>query len=312
MWKYILLLIIGAIASLLVGVADISWQTLTSEQLQILVQSRIPRLIAVLITGATMSIAGLIMQQLSQNKFAAPSTSGTIEAASLGLLVAMVFVGATAIWAKVAIAFVFALGGAWLFMTMLDRVVYKDALFIPLLGIMFGRVISAMTTFIAYKYDLVQRLNAWIYGDFSGVLKGRYELLYLGVVVIIVTYLYAHKLTIVGFGESFAHSLGLNYQAVKRLGLTLVAISTATVVLTVGEISFIGLIIPNLVTMWRGDNIRANLPYVAIIGALFVLACDIVGRLIIYPYEVSVSLVIGVIGSILFLTFLVRRKQHGY
>lgn len=312
MWKYILLLIIGAIASLLVGVADISWQTLTSEQLQILVQSRIPRLIAVLITGATMSIAGLIMQQLSQNKFAAPSTSGTIEAASLGLLVAMVFVGATAIWAKVAIAFVFALGGAWLFMTMLDRVVYKDALFIPLLGIMFGRVISAMTTFIAYKYDLVQSLNAWIYGDFSGVLKGRYELLYLGVVVIIVTYLYAHKLTIAGFGESFAHSLGLNYQAVKHLGLTLVAISTATVVLTVGEISFIGLIIPNLVTMWRGDNIRANLPYVAIIGALFVLACDIVGRLIIYPYEVSVSLVIGVIGSILFLTFLVRRKQHGY
>ncbi|MCF0155950.1 MAG: iron chelate uptake ABC transporter family permease subunit, partial [Veillonella sp.] len=276
-----------------------------------LVESRFPRLAAVLITGATMSIAGLIMQQLSQNKFAAPSTSGTIEASTLGILLSLILFPQAPVLVKILFAFACALVGASLFLTMLQRVVYKDPLFIPLMGIMLGRVIDAVTTFIAYKFDLLQSIMAWTNGGFSGVLKGRYELLYLGLVVIVVTYIYAHKLTIAGFGESFSHSLGLNYKRIRQLGIALVAMGTSIVVLTVGEMPFIGIIVPNLVTLWQGDNVRRNLPFVAVGGAIFVLACDIFGRLVLAPFEVPASLTMGIIGSLVFLYFLVRRRRNG-
>ena len=307
----LLLLIVLSAVSLSVGAADISLLQPDAHSWQILTESRIPRLVSILITGAGMATAGLVMQQLSQNKFASPSTSGTIESAGFGILLTMVWLPDASVAVKIAVAFACAIVGTRIFIYMLHRVVYKDALFIPLLGIMFGRVVAALTTFIAYKYDLIQSLNARLYGDFSGILKGRYELLYLGIVVIVLTYLYAHKFTIAGFGESFAKSLGVDYAYVRQLGLVLIAVTTAIVVLTVGEVPFIGLIIPNLVTMVRGDNVRANLPYVATGGALFVLLCDIIGRLLIFPYEISVSLIIGIVGGTAFLAVLTRRHLYG-
>lgn len=289
--KYVLWALLFAglcILSTTIGAADLSLGD--TAGVSIFFISRLPRLIAILMTGMSIAVAGLIMQQLSQNKFAAPSTSGTIESASLGILVALLFFGAEGGAARIVIAFLFALLGLFIYTRMLAQVVYKDTMFIPLLGIMFGRVIAAVTTFIAYKYDLVQSLSAWMYGDFSAILVGRYELLYLG--------------------EAFSTSLGLNYAQVRMIGLLLVALLTSTVVLTVGEIPFIGLIVPNLVTLARGDNVQKNLPYTAFFGGLFVLAADILGRVIIYPFEISVSLVIGVLGGAMFLYFLLRRKFY--
>lgn len=255
--KYVLWALLFAglcILSTMIGAADLSLGD--TAGVSIFFISRLPRLIAILMTGMSMAVAGLIMQQLSQNKFAAPSTSGTIESASLGILVALLFFGAEGGAARIVIAFLFALLGLFIYTRMLAQVVYRDTMFIPLLGIMFGRVIAAVTTFIAYKYDLVQSLSAWMYGDFSAILVGRYELLYLGVPAAATAYLYARQLTIAGLGEAFSTSLGLNYAQVRMIGLLLVALLTSTVVLTVGEIPFIGLIVPNLVTLARGDNVR--------------------------------------------------------
>ncbi|MNI71484.1 Iron-uptake system permease protein FeuB [compost metagenome] len=111
-------------------------------------------------------------------------------------------------------------------------------------------------------------------------------------------------------GEEFAVNLGLNYRHVVNIGLVLVALVTAVVVLTVGSIPFLGLIIPNLVTIFQGDNLKKNLSSTALLGAVFVLACDILGRVIIYPYEVSIGLTVGVIGSGIFLYLLLRRKTY--
>ena len=160
-----------AFGSAFVGAADAPLAT--PEGMAIFFLSRLPRLVSILITGMSMAIAGLIMQQLSQNKFASPSTAGTIESASLGIMVALIFFGDAGSPVRIAISFGFALLGSWLFLKMLDRVVFKDAMFIPLLGIMLGKVISALTTFLAYKYDLLQSLSGWLYGDFSGILAGR-------------------------------------------------------------------------------------------------------------------------------------------
>ncbi len=307
---WVLILVILSVISLFVGVINISVNdlfNLTDAQKQTILISRIPRLITILIAGASLSISGLIMQKLSQNPFVSPTTAGTMESARLGILIAiLLFAGASPI-IKMALAFVFALLGTFVFMKILNHIRYKDAIFVPLIGLMFGGIIGSISTFIAYKYDLIQNLASWLIGDFSMVMAGRYELIYISIPLMIIAYLYAHQFSIAGMGQDFAKNLGLKYQQIVNIGLAIVAMITASVILTVGMIPFLGLIVPNIVSLYKGDNIRATLPFTAILGAVVVLVCDIVGRLVIYPYEIPISVMIGIIGSAIFIWLLFKK-----
>lgn len=309
----IVLLVILSLLSIFVGVSHITprdlldWQ---SDETQIFLISRLPRLVAILFAGAGMSIAGLIMQQLSRNKFVSPTTAGTLDATRLGILVSMLLFTNASILEKMAVAFVFALAGTLLFMQILDRIKFKDAIFIPLVGLMFGNILSSVTTFFAYRTDVIQNMSAWLQGDFSMIMKGRYELLYITLPLLVIAYLFANRFTVAGMGEDFSKNLGLSYKRVVNLGLILVALITVTVVLTVGMIPFLGLIIPNIISIFKGDHLQKTLPHTALLGASFLLACDILGRVIIFPYEISISLMVGVIGSGIFLYLLFRRKAY--
>jgi iron complex transport system permease protein len=299
--------------SLFIGVKSMSPLEvfkLTDEQSQVFWISRVPRLVSIIIAGASMSICGLIMQQLSRNKFVSPTTAGTMDAARLGILVSLILFSSASLMQKMMISFLFALAGTFLFMKVLDRVKYKDAIFIPLVGLMFGNVIGSVTTFFAYKYDLMQSIGSWLQGDFSVVLKGQYELLYISIPGLIIAYIYANRFTIAGMGEDFSVNLGLKYKQIVNIGLVIVALVTTVVMLTVGAIPFLGLIIPNIVSILMGDNLKANLFPTAMMGAVFVLICDILGRVIIYPYEISIGLMVGVIGSVLFIYLLLRRRAY--
>ncbi|MGI2328808.1 ABC transporter permease [Planococcus sp. YIM B11945] len=306
-------LIILSFASLFIGVSSISVMDLLdfqSEETQIFLISRLPRLVAILLAGAGMSMAGLIMQQLSRNKFVSPTTAGTLDATRLGILVSMLLFANASMLEKMTLAFAFALAGTFLFMQILNRIKFKDAIFIPLVGMMFGNILSSITTFFAYRADVIQNMSAWLQGDFSMIMKGSYELLYISVPVFIIAYLYANRFTVAGMGEDFSKNLGLKYRSVVNIGLVLVALITATVVLTVGVIPFLGLIIPNIVSIFKGDHLQKTLPHTAMLGAIFLLLCDILGRVLIYPYEISISLMVGVIGSFIFLFLLFRRKAY--
>lgn len=175
---------------------------------------------------------------------------------------------------------------------------------------MFGNIVSSITTFFAYKNDLIQNIASWLQGDFSTIITGQYELIYISVPVMILAYIYANKFTIAGMGEDFAVNLGLNYKKVVNIGLILVALISSVVLLTVGMIPFLGLIVPNIVSIYAGDNLKKTLSHTALVGAIFVLLCDILGRVIIYPYEISIGLMVGVIGSGIFLYMLIRRKAY--
>jgi len=141
-------------------------------------------------------------------------------------------------------------------------------------------------------------------------LKGNYEILYISIPLVIIAYLFANRFTIAGMGEEFSINLGLNYKQVVNIGLTIVAMVTSVVILTVGTIPFLGLIIPNIVTLYLGDNLKKSLVHTALLGAVFVLFCDILGRLIIFPYEISIGLMVGVIGSGIFIFLLMRRRAY--
>ncbi|PZD95010.1 ABC transporter permease [Paenibacillus sambharensis] len=306
-----LALIVLSVTSVFVGVKNITpldLFSLTEDQQHILLVSRLPRLISIIIAGVSMSIIGLIMQQLTRNKFVSPTTAGTMDSARLGILVAMLLFTSASPLEKMLVAFVFALAGTFVFMRILDKVKYKDAIFIPLVGLMFGSIIGSVTTFFAYKHDLIQNISSWLQGDFSMVLKGRYEMLYISIPLVIIAYLYANRFTIAGMGEEFSTNLGLKYKQVVNIGLILVAAVTSVVLLTIGSIPFLGLIIPNIVTIYMGDNLKKVLPHTALLGAVFVLACDILGRVIIYPYEIPIGLTVGVIGSGIFVYLLMRRR----
>jgi len=197
-----------------------------------------------------------------------------------------------------------------MFMQILNRIKFKDAIFIPLIGLMFGNILSSITTFFAYKADIIQNIAAWLQGDFSLIMKGRYELLYISVPVLILAYIYANRFTVAGMGEDFAKNLGLSYKFVVNLGLVLVALVTTTVVLTVGVIPFLGLIIPNIISLFKGDNLAKTLPHTALLGMSFLLFCDILGRVLIFPYEIPISMTVGVIGSAIFLIMLFRGRAY--
>ena len=306
-------LIVLSVASIFIGVTDLSPKhifNLNSKQTQILYVSRIPRLMSIIIAGMGMSVCGLIMQQLSRNKFVSPTTAGTMDSARFGILVSLMLFSSAGPLEKMFVAFVFSLAGTFIFMKILDKIKFKDAIFIPLVGLMFGSIVNSMTTFFAYKNNLIQNMSSWLQGNFSLMIQGRYELLYISIPLLIIAYLYANKFTIAGMGEEFSTNLGLKYKQVVNIGLTIVALITSLVVLTVGMIPFLGLIIPNIVTIYQGDNLQKNLPHTALLGAVFVLACDILGRVIIYPYEIAIGVTVGVIGSGIFLYLLLRRKAY--
>jgi iron complex transport system permease protein len=312
--RYLLFaLIVFSFISLFLGAKEVSpWDLLQlkEDELLIFFTSRLPRLISIIIAGVSMSICGLIMQQLSRNKFVSPTTAGTLDAAKLGILVSLLAFASASPIEKMLVAFLFALVGTFLFMKILDRVQLKDPIFIPLVGLMFGNIVSSISTFFAYQNDLIQNISSWLMGDFSTILSGRYELMYVSVPAMVVAYLYANQFTIAGMGEEFAKNLGLRYEYVLYIGLSIVALVTASVVLTVGTIPFLGLIIPNIVSIYQGDHLKKSLSHTALLGAVFVLFCDILGRIVIYPYEIPINLTVGVIGSGIFIYLLMRRKDY--
>ncbi|CAI6226253.1 ABC transporter permease [Bacillus subtilis] len=308
-----ILLIILAVTSVFIGVEDLSpldLFDLSKQEASTLFASRLPRLISIVIAGLSMSICGLIMQQISRNKFVSPTTAGTMDWARLGILISLLLFTSASPLIKMLVAFVFALAGNFLFMKILERIKFNDTIFIPLVGLMLGNIVSSIATFIAYKYDLIQNVSSWLQGDFSLVVKGRYELLYLSIPLVIIAYVYADKFTLAGMGESFSVNLGLKYKRVVNIGLIIVSLITSLVILTVGMLPFLGLIIPNIVSIYRGDNLKSSLPHTALLGAVFVLFCDILGRIIIFPHEISIGLMVGIIGSGIFLFMLLRRKAY--
>jgi iron complex transport system permease protein len=200
--------------------------------------------------------------------------------------------------------------GTLIFIQFIHRVQFKNAIFVPLVGIIFGNVVSSVATFLAYKYDAVQNLSAWTVANFANILQGNYELLYIAVPISIISYWYATRLSAVGMGKDFATNIGLNYKQILFIGIMLVSVMSATVVMIVGQLPFLGLIVPNLVTQFYGDNLRKNIPLTAIVGAILILVCDVVGRIVIFPYEIPISMIISILGGVVFIAFIVKGKQH--
>lgn len=306
------LILILSLISLFVGVIDLSLAALFSdpEALQLIVVSRWPRTAAALLTGCSMAVSGQIMQILVRNKFVEPISAGTGQAAALGILVAVLLFPAAGLALKMSLAAATALLGTLGLLALVRHLPPTEPLLVPLVGMVYGGILGALVIFIAFQFDLIQYIDVWMLGEFSGVMRGRYELLWLAGIAALVSYFIADQFAILGLGRDISLSLGLNHRQVLAAGLVCVSVVSALTVVTVGMLPFIGLVIPNLVSRHLGDNLRTTLPITALLGGVFVLGCDILARVLRHPYEIPVGTIFGVLGTFAFLWLIYARPRH--
>ena len=300
------------LASLLVGARQMAWSqlwSLSGDAWLTLTASRLPRLAALVLTGAGLAVCGVILQHIVRNKFVEPGTSGGLDAAKLGILVALGWLPAASTASRMLFAMVFCLAASLLYVAIIRRIQFRNTVMVPVVGLMYGSVLAAFAEFYAYQHNILQSMQGWLLGDFSRVVQGHYEILYLILPVVVLAYAYAHRFTVLGMGEDMASSLGLSYVATAAIGLVLVSVTVSATVIAVGSIPFVGLVVPQWVALRRGDNLKNTLPLVALGGASLLLVCDIAGRLLIYPFEVPIGLTAGAIGGVLFLLLIVRRMR---
>ncbi|WP_370642216.1 ABC transporter permease [Yoonia sp. I 8.24] len=311
-WAGLFGLALLSFLSLFIGVIELSLADLWHDPaaFELLVISRFPRTAAALICGSSLAIAGAIMQMLVRNRFVDPMTTGTGPGAGLGILIVTIFFPAAPLIVKMVLASLTALGASLGFLAIVQRLPPTQPLLVPLVGLVYGGIIGAGVTFVAYQADLIQYISVWMNGEFSGVIQGRYELLWIAAAVALVTYFAADQFAIVGLGRTASINLGLNYTQVMLIGLVAISIVAALTVTTVGMIPFVGLVVPNIVSRLVGDHLRNTLPLIALLGALLTLASDIVGRVLRHPFEIPVGTVFGVIGTLLFLWLLSQKPRH--
>ncbi|GLK80328.1 ABC transporter permease [Methylopila turkensis] len=298
------------VVSLVVGVGDVSLSRLTHdpEAWRLVFASRLPRTLAAVLAGAGLAVAGLVMQALARNRFVEPTTAGTDQSAAAGVLLMTLLWPSSSLPVKTAGAAAAALAGTSVFLAVAHRLPPNQPFLVPLFGLIYGAVLGSAAMFVAWQADLIQFFEIWTRGEFSGVLRGRYELLWLSAAMVALAWWAADRLTILSLGRDVSIGLGLDYQAMMRLGLVIVSVVSALTVVVVGMIPFVGLVAPNLVTRALGDDLRRAAPWTAFVGAALTLGCDILGRIVRYPYEIPVGTILGAVGAALFLWLLFGRR----
>ncbi|WP_313539727.1 ABC transporter permease [Enterococcus sp.] len=306
-----LLFCILMITSLFVGTHELSIAGLLAgvpEAWMVLVKIRLPRTISLVIAGSIVSLCGKVMQHLLQNKFVAAEAVGLSDSARLGILMVMLFLPNGSVLLRTAVAALFAYLGVLLFLS-ISRLLPKDnPMMLPLAGVMFGNIIGAVSGFLAYRYQLVQNVSSWLQGNFATITVGQYEWLYLIIPVFFLLYFVTYEITIAGLGEDVARSLGINYGFLRMFVLGLVAFASSIVLLMVGQLPFLGIVVPNMIGIFFGDHLKNNLWLTCFAGSSFLLICDLLARTVIAPYEMPVSVIAGMIGGSLFLGLLFWRQ----
>ncbi|MCM3041066.1 iron chelate uptake ABC transporter family permease subunit [Paenibacillus motobuensis] len=302
----IIVVIILGIISLFTGAYDIKGQ---EDGMDMFFITRVPRTAALMLTGAAMSMAGLVMQLITQNRLVEPTTTGTIEWSGLGLLLVYILFPAPSLVLRMTGAIIFSFIGTMIFFLFLRRVKLRSSLIVPIIGMMLGAIISAVSTFVGLVFQMTQNIETWFVGSFAPVQVGRYEYLWFIIIVTFLIFMFADRLTIAGLGEDVSTTLGVNYNRIVLLGTGLISFAVGIVAAVIGNLPFLGLIVPNIVSMYRGDDLRSNLPWVCVLGMGTITICDIISRTIIMPFEVPVSLILGTVGAVVFIVILLRQRR---
>lgn len=273
---------------------------------------RLPRAVIAVVIGASLAVAGALMQGVTRNPLADPALLGLTAGASFAVVMTTALLGLTDMAVIPWIAMAGALGAA-LIVYLIARWVPGGAspLSLTLAGAAISAFLAAMIS-IAHllNEDTFQNLRVWL----SGSLAGRdinilwYTGPWLGLAML-AGLLLAPRVTVLAMGDEVAQGLGVRTGPLKLQLLVVVVVLTACSVALAGPLGFIGLVIPHVVRLYVGSDYRWIVPYSALAGAVYLLAIDIVARIAIPPQEISTGIITAMVGAPLFV-HLVRRRSR--
>lgn len=278
-------------------------------------ESYVPRVLMAIIVGCGLAICGVIMQSVLANPLADPYTTGVSDGASLGATVAIVtgftFASVAGEMGIVVNAFIGALIPA-LIIIVLSTVIRMTPATTILVGVALSNVFSGIQTLVNYTADSDQLTEALQWG-IGSLTQTRWDDLYVPFFVtlfgcIFSMFLY-RKLNLLTLGEKSAQTLGLDVEKFKTVCLVLVAIMASSLICYVGIIGFVGLIGPHIVRMILGGDNKYVILASMLVGAFLMLLADLISRVVIYPDELRVGLIMSIIGAPIFLYLIVRRKS---
>lgn len=276
----------------------------------IVAQLRVPRAVCAALVGACLGLAGALMQGITRNRLASPSLFGVTAGAALGLalfstgLVVPPFAGGallmTCVGGALAWVTVFSLGGAWSPTTAQGRLV--------LAGVAVAALCAALTrlTVILVEAQAQSVLN-WLAGSLANVGAAQVQLLWPCTLIGGLWALWcAPRLNLINLGEDAARSLGVNIASLRLQVFFASLLLVGASVCAVGPIGFVGLIAPNIIRQFLGNDYRWLIPLSAALGAVIVLGADLLSRAVAFPVETPAGVVTALIGAPFFL-FLARR-----
>lgn len=274
---------------------------------------KVPRILGSLLVGAMLSAGGAVMQGITRNYLASPDVVGIDSGAGLGMSIAMALTGGvTSYLSSILFSLIGAAIATGIIFYISSRIRGRESgIKLLLAGSAIGMLFSGISKSINIWSGLGQSLNIWNNSGLLGIQWIAIGVLLLGVIGMVIAFLIAGRITVLGMGEETAVSLGQNVKATKFLGIISVVLIAAATVCTVGNIGFVGLIIPNMVKMAVGEDYRKILPLSAFFGSLLLLVADVVSRLINYPAETPVGTITSVIGIPVFLYLINTRQKKG-
>jgi iron(3+)-hydroxamate import system permease protein FhuB len=264
---------------------------------------------AALIVGASLAVAGALMQGLTNNPMASPSILGINGGASLGLALAMLLVPQASFNTTIVFSF-FGAALATACILLLAKKVGGRAtpVYLALAGTAMGAVFTAITHMLAVFFSLAQDLSYWTAGGIAGVRLDQVSFVLPWTLVGLVLALAVSKqVSLLAFGEEVAIGLGANLQRVRVLAGLAVLILAGSSVALAGPIGFVGLLIPHIVRQLVGIDYRRVIPISALLGASLVILSDVVGRMLNPPYETPLGAVTALLG-VPFFIYLASRK----
>ena len=340
-WKYIIVVLIAllglvTILSLNVGFAQIptshivrilvneipilgnmnSGSGLSESERMIITQIRLPRIFAGILVGVSLAASGAVFQGIFRNPMADPYVLGVSSGAALGAALAIVLrVGFTffGIDTVTVMAFIGAVA-ATLTVYNIARVGSRTPVVTLLLsGIAVSIFLSAIVSMlqVVAGWDL-HKLVFWLMGGFSyAEWKDVWAILPLVCVGIPLAYLFARDLNIMALGEEEAQHLGVDVEKSKKILIVLGSLLTAAAVSISGLIGFVGLIVPHLTRILVGPDHKILMPSSLLTGAIFIVSCDALARVVFVPSEVPVGIITALSGGPFFI-YLLRKKKGSY
>ena len=327
------LLVILFIGSIFIGSSNISFIDglkglfgIGDQTNIIIVQNiRLPRVVAAVLVGIALSISGVIMQTMSNNVMASPTTLGVSNAAVLGANVAIIIIGGGVIafnggninitnpYLTSGIAFIFALLGILLVLG-LSRINKFNNATTVLVGITFGTFCTGVTTLLQY-FASDTTLATAVYWSFGDLGRANYVddliILVVTAVSLIFFLVFSYRYNAMLLGEDTSSTLGINLNVFRFISLLLASLLTAVCVSLVVIIGFIGLIVPQVMRKLVGNDHRYLIIGSSLMGSVVLLFSDIISRILLNGFSLPVGAVTSILGAPIFMIILlVGRKKH--